>query len=409
MIALALLAPVLGLPLAWRAPSAVAARRWVSWLALADAAAWLVLLVADGDATLGRFGAGAAPVGVGTWLLVASVSWPARRLPLALTVLAAGVASGGAALMAGSGDLSDAGGALAIAAGLVVLAARAEDDRGVVPAAVGVAGAAVLALGLVRLEADTGGFAAGGGALVALGSAAVVVGAGSRARRAGVVLLPLALALGVQASVGTGVALVVAAVAVLVADRPAASLGLWAVAAASLSPTGGLLLGAAAVVTGVWLHPLASLAALPGAAAVAYVATQDGSPARLALAVLATVTVARLWRPADADLVGGRLAPSTIAAVGVSAWLVLAPESWGWAPAPGLESWGTGVVYAAVAVAVVAFVVASFTDAAFAAPDLEVADPSYRPGEPRWAWRAALVTLALLAISGARLVASVVS
>ena len=409
MIAVALLAPLLALPLTWRAPSTVAARRWVSWLALAVAAVWLVLLLTDERAELGRFGAGAAPVAAGTWLLVASVRWPARRWPLALTVLAAGTAAGGAALLAGAGDLSDAGGALAIAAALVVLAARAEDDRGLVPAALGVAGAAAVALGLVGLESDTGGFAAGGGALVALGAAAVVLGAGNRVRRAGVVLLPLALALGVQADVGTGVALVLAIAAVLVADRPAASLGLWALAVAALNPAAGLLLAAAAVVSAAWLHPLASLAALPGAAAFAFVALQDGSPARLALAALAAVTIARLWRPIEPDLVGGRLAPSTIAAVGVGAWLALAPETWAWAPAPGLASWGTGVLYAGLAAAFGAFVIASFTDAAFVAPDLEVADPSYRPGEPRWAWRAALAALAVLAIAGAWLVASVVS
>ena len=409
MIAVALVAPLLALPLTWRAPSAVAARRWVGWLSLAVAAVWLVLLVTDDGAAFGRFGAGAAPVGVGTWLLVASVRWPARRWPLALTVLAAGTASGGAALLAGAGDLSDAGGALAVAAALVVLAARAEDDRGLVPAALGVAGSAAVALGLVRLEADTGGFAGGGGALVALGAAAVVLGAGNRVRRAGVVLLPLALAIGVQADVGTGVALVVAAVAAAVADRPAASLGLWALAAAALSPAAGLLLAAAAVVSAAWLHPLAALAALPGAAAFASVASQDGSPARLALAALAAVTIARLWRPVEADLVGGPLAPSTTTAAGLGLWLALAPETWAWAPAPGLASWGTGVAYAGLAAAFGVFVVASFTDAAFAVPDLEVADPSYRPGEPRWAWRAALAGLGVLAITGAWLVASVVS
>lgn len=409
MIAVALLAPLLGLPLAWRAPTAAAARQWVSWLALADGGLWLVLMLTGPDASVGRFGAGAAPVAVGTWLLVGSIAWPARRWPLALTVLAGGIASAGAALLGGRGDLSDAAGALAVAAALVVVAARSEDDRGLVPATAGVAGAACVALGLVRLEADTGGFASGGGALVALGAAAVVIGAGNRVRRAGVVLLPLALALGAQADVGTGVALVVAVAAVLVADRPAASLGLWAVAAASLSPAAALLLGAAAVVSAAWLHPLAALTALPGAAALAYAAAHDGARADLVLAVLAAITVARLWRPADLDAVGGRLTPSTIAAIGVGGWLALAPETWAWAPAPGLESWGTGVAYAGVAIALGAFVVASFTEASFAVPDLEVADPSYRPGEPSWAPRVALVALVVLAITGAWLVASVVS
>ena len=409
MIALALVLPVLGLPLAWRAPTAVTARRLVSWLALADAALWLAVLLADSDASIGRFGAGAAPVAIGTWLLVSSVGWPARRWVVALTVLAAGIAVGGASLLAGDGDLSDAAGALGIAAVLVVLAARIEDDRGVVPAAVAVVGAAVVALGLVRLEGDTGGFAGGGGSLVALGAAAVVLAAGGRARRTGVVLLPLALVLGIQADVGSGVAVAIAVVATLVADRPAASLGLWAIAAAVVSPPAAVLVGAAAVLAGAWPHALVPLAVLPGAAAVVAVASQSGAPNRLALAVLAAVTVARLWHPADPDAAGARVSPPTMAAVGIGAWLVLAPETWGWASAPGLDSWGTGVLYAAVAAAVGAFVIASFSDATFAVPDLEVADPSYRPGEPRWAWRVALVAIVVLALAGARLLAAVTS
>ena len=411
MILVALLVPVLGVPLAWRAPTGSQARRWVGWLALADAALWLLVLLADPTANVGRFGAGAAPVAIGTWLLLASIAWPARRWPLALAVLASGTCVAGAALLAGGGDLADAAGALAIAAVLVLLAARSEDDRGLAPAAACMAGVAGIALGLVRLEGDTGGFVTGGGALVALGAAAVVVGAGARVRRTGVVLLPLALLLGVQADAGAGIGVALAVSAALATVRPAVCLGLWALAAATVSPTAALLVAAAAVVGAAWLHPFLTLAALPGAAAVVYAATQDTSSSRLALALLAALTVARLWpdeRAAD-DVVDDAPSPPTVAAVAVGAWLVLAPETWGWADAPGLESWGTGVLYASGAAALAAFVVASFTDATFVLPELEVADPSYRPGQHRLAWVGAGACLVALVASSGALVAAVLT
>jgi hypothetical protein len=132
---------------------------------------------------------------------------------------------------------------------------------------------------------------------------------------------------------------------------------------------------------------------------------------RLALAVLAAVTVARLWPDADAgdDLVDRAPAPSTFAALAVGAWLLLAPETWGWADAPGLEEWGTGVLYASGAAAVASFVVASFTDVTFLVPSLEVADPSYRPGEARWVWAAALACVLALAACGGLLLSAVLS
>jgi hypothetical protein len=75
----------------------------------------------------------------------------------------------------------------------------------------------------------------------------------------------------------------------------------------------------------------------------------------------------------------------------------------------GLDHWGTGVIVAAVAGAVGAFVSASFTEVPFTVPDVEVADPPYGPGDPRWAVPAGIASLVILAIAGAALVASVVS
>jgi hypothetical protein len=228
-----------------------------------------------------------------------------------------------------------------------------------------------------------------------------------------VVLLPLALAVGTQAGARPRDAIAVAVVAALVTDRPAASLGLWSLVAATVNPPAGALLGAGAVVDAAWLHPLAPLAALPGVAALAYTGAQDGSIAVAALAVLATVTVARLWCTDAEDVVGGEPSPATLAAIAVGAWLALAPETWGWAvvraSAAGLDHWGTAVLVAGVAAAVGAFVSASFTETPLVVPDVEVADPAYRPGDPRWALLVALASLVVLAIAGVALVASVVS
>lgn len=417
MIAVALFLPVLALPLAWRAPTATTARRLVGHLSIATAGLWLVLLLFDPGASLGRFGV--TPAAIGTWLLVASVTWPARRAPLALIVLAGGVSAGGASLLAGRGDFSDAAGALALATALVALAARSEDDSGLLPAIACILGAAAIAYGLTRLEAGTDAFVEGGGLLVVVGAALVVAGAGGRARRTGVVLLPIALLLGIQASAaldgGDRVAVLLAVAGVLAARRPGVALGCWAIAAAVVAPPAALLLAAAAVLSAALPHPVVPLTALPGAAALAMAIAQDGSPSGLALAGLAVLTVARLWRPgtseaiSESDVIGGRPSEPTLAVLLVGAWLLLAPETWRWVGHAEVAQWGTGVLIAAVAGGIGSFVLFSFSDEPFSLPDIEVADPAYAPGEGRWAWRATLVSLAILGISGAGLVASAAS
>jgi hypothetical protein len=187
------------------------------------------------------------------------------------------------------------------------------------------------------------------------------------------------------------------------------SIGLWALAASTVSVPGALLLASASVLASMWRHPIALVTALPGAATLALAAEHDGAPSLLALALLAAFTVVRLWRVHSDDVVEGAPTAPTIAALGLGAWLVLAPETWAWVGAPGLESWGTGVVYALGATAAVAFAIASFTETPFTLPAVEVADPAYAPGESRWSPRAAMVALAILAIAGGWLVASAAS
>ena len=395
LLAVALFAPVLALPLARVAPTAVEARRWSSRGALAIAALWLVILLVDVDATFSRFGGRAAPAAIGTWLLVAAVTWPTRRLPVALAAVTAGVAVGGQSLLAGRGDHSDAVGALALAAVVAVLAARSEDDRGGLPAVMSVLGVAALALGVAR-DADL---------LALAGSAAVVVAAATRVRRVGSVLLPSALVLGAAVAHGPGVALALAAVACALARRPAASLGLWSLVAAA-SGVHVLLLGAAAVFVAVVLHPVLVVTAFPGAAVLATAVVEHGGRTGVALAVLASVTVALMWRPPD-DAASRTPPSSTLAALALAVWLTLAPETW--LHDPGLTSWGTGVVVALVGAAAGAFAVASFTEASFSLPPLELPDPPYPAGDPRWVWRVAPLAVTILGICGAALVASTVS
>lgn len=412
LLALAVAAPVVGAAWSRLAPSAALARRALVTGALILAGVWVVLLVTDAEATLGRVGTGAAPAAAGTWLLASTISWPTRRLPIALASLVAGTAVLGLSL-GGGGDLSDVAGALAVAAALAAVAARSEDDDGLLAACASVIGASLIAAGLVRLESTTGGFESGGGLPVVAGAALIALGATWRARRVGVLLLPIGLALGIQAGAaldgGDGAALVLAAAATVAAWRGplGAPLALWALAASCVGATpGALLLAAAAVVVASTLHPLFAVSALPGAASLAMAVVDDGAPARLALIALAAATVAGLWR-LPIDVMGGRPAPPTIAALVTAAWLTLAPETWGWVGSSQLGTWGTGVVVAAVAGLVGTYLAMSLTDAHVVVPGLEVPDPVGDRHEPTWAWRAALVSLVVLGICSAALVASV--
>lgn len=364
--------------------------------ALVPAAAWLVVALVDGDATLSRFGAGAAPVGVGTWLLVASIAWPLRRAAVALTTVAGAVAVGGASLLAGTGEGADAVGGLAIAAAVLVVVARAEVDGALVPAAASALGVAGMAVGVVR-ESH---------AWLLLGAAVVVVAAGGRARRSGVVLLPAVLwVASLSPTFEWRHAVLLAAAGTALAGRPAVAVGLWALAAGTFAAT-PLLLGAPAVLLAATLHPAVAISAAPGVAVLVSVLGDAGSRWAYVLAVLGAVTALRLWRPPE-DVVAGRVVPATISAFGIGGWLLLAPETW--AEVPALASWGTGTAVAGLSAVVAAFVVASFTEATFEVPEIAVADPAYPGRDPAWAWRASVAAVVILAIAGGALVASTVT
>jgi hypothetical protein len=399
LLAIALFGPALLLVEARIAPSATTARRVSSMGALAVGGVWLVLFLVDPDVTLGRFGAGAAPASVGTWLLVAAVTWPTQRWSIALTTMAAGIGVGGLALRAGGGDTSDAAGALAIAAALVVLAARREGDGGMAPAVVAVLGAAALALGV----------AADGVVLTTIGCAAIAAAGAARPRRAGSVLLPAVLVLGIASGGGDRVAVVLAVAAALAASRPPVALSLWAIATAAAGAQGGAaLLGAGAVVLAAAVNPLVAAVALPGAAATAAALADAGGVTKVALGVLATVTVVRVAR-VEIDARSGTPSAPTVAALVLGAWLLLAPQTWSWVGVAELTDWRTAVLLAVVGAAAGAFAVASFTDLTFSLPALDVGDPVTPAGDGRWARFAAPVALVALAACGAVLVASSVS
>jgi hypothetical protein len=363
------------------------------------------------------------PVAVGTALVLASIRWPRRWLPRLLAAVAGAVAVVGVARANGTGDLSDVGVAIAIATVVAALASRLERDGGVGPAALAVGGAAAAAAGLARLETATGGFRLPDGRqlepqpgwLLVLAATAIVVAAARRPRRAAAVLLPVGLWLGLATGGtlehgGDAIALVLALGGAL-APHVHGAIALWALAAAA-TPVAGAgaagLLAAAAVIAAVWLHPRAALAAAPGAAALAAALVDDPTPARLALAALAVVTVARLWRTDldDVDLVPGRASPVTAIVAALAAWLLLAPETWTWTGDARLTGWGTGVLLAALAAAVGGYVALSVRGQDIELPALEVADPSYRPGEPRRAGTALVASLAILGLCGGWLLAS---
>ena len=235
--------------------------------------------------------------------------------------------------------------------------------------------------------------------------------------RAQSALLPAGLWLGIAAGGalehgGDAIALVLG-VGALLAPAPHAALALWSLAAAAVPVDGhgaAALLAAAAVVATTSLHPRAVVVAAPGAAALAIALADHGTPARVALAVLALATVARLWPTADGDdadvELGERVHPATAVAGAVGAWLLLAPETHTWAGDARLTGWGAGVLLAALAAGVAGYVALSVRGQDVELPRIEVADPSYRPGDTAAAKRWVVVALGILGIASGWLLAS---
>jgi hypothetical protein len=312
----------------------VAAGRWG---ALGAVAAWAVVLVGGGEPAIGRFtpDALAAAAAAGAALLAAALATdrddddpvPLVAPPLAAALaLAAGVAAEPSTLTRGPAiALVVAGAAGSVAA--LVLPGWARVTLVALPVAVlaAVRGAAVLDDPPAALP-------------LALAAAAAATGVlhATRTRRFGHTRPAVVLALG--------------AAAVAVAPVEAAR-------------AGAVLLGAAAVAVAALASQRWALAAtLPGAAVVAAALADvpvPGGPSpvvHVAFAVLlgaAAVSVA-VAAPGDAARPPAEVAAAVAA---VTAWVVLAPGSWGWAlPDDGaLDAWdrAAGVGAAAVALAAV--------------------------------------------------------
>ena len=381
-------------------------RTLVRVAALVAAALWV------GVALLGPSSAGPlraigpiAPAAAGAALVLAAVGRPARRLPAAAAGAALTLATGGLALGARDGGAGLAITAIAAAAVVLVWANRRESDGNLAPGALALAGTAVLAGGMVRIAADTGelnlpvdgSMPLDAGLLLVGGSAMVAAAASLRPRRAVGLLLPIALAVGVPAAAVLGDAGEAAAVVLMLLATASAviwavgprsprsdvrplvgSLALASLAAAAVPTTGvpgsgatvagvqaaGLpaawLLAAAAVITAVALVPVASLSAVPGAAALAVVLIADPEPIHLmlvALAVAATIAGAvavhrpflRASHDEDDPQPAAVLDPllAAIPALGAGVWLVVDPESWSWVGEVNLLGWTDTVAVAA--------------------------------------------------------------
>ena len=385
-------------------------RELVQWAAVGGAVVVTLATLADTDvAGLSTIGPG-GPAAAGMLLLAGSVGWPRRAMPAALTALAAVAAAIGVLAAAGDGGVEDLVGGLVVAALLVVPVTRAEADGGAWPGVVLLAGSALAAVGaLSGIDDDVR------PALLAAAGAVVVGAAGIRPRRGAVVLLPAGLALGVpslatldDAPTAVAVVLLVGA-GVLAVDRWRAGAALAFVALAAATVDGALaaawLLAAAAVLASVAATPVAAIAAVPGAASLVSVLVDEPGGGEVALLGLLAV-VAALSVVAVARREGDPTLPPVAAVVAAvaSAWLLVAPDGWGWAGDPGLRGWRGGGLAAVVAAGAVLLVVAADT-----APALRLGAPDPPPGRPdsRRAGRALVAMGALAAVAGVALAVDV--
>ena len=271
-----------------------------------------------------------------------------------VTVASVGVSVGMAARPSTIGPL------LAIAGVLVLLALT----RGV--HALGMAIAAVCSV-VAAVGVHNGGT---GGATAVLLSMSALAAMSSVPRRAVSILVPVALVLALRVApelagrssarptaVVLGVMAVAAAAVSLTGRRwsvPArcAALVPWALVAA-IEPVPGAAsasraLVAAAVLAVLLGGPLASVAALPGAAVLVYAIADGGGWVRPVLALLVALTLAGLLRP-DVSPTGTRIRPVDAVGAALGLWFIVRPTAWTWVHISDVSAYEEGT---AVAVAV---------------------------------------------------------
>lgn len=435
----AVAAPALAAAATWRLSSPLG-RTVVQWAAFGAAAIWVVA-TAVGEITVGPLGVAGStgPAAAGVALAAAAVRRPLRRLPAALTGLAASVATGGLSMSGGEGAPVDAAAGLVAAALLVTLATRLEADGGLLPAAVALAGAALVGFGIADLDGaglpSRGTLDGGTTWPVLAGAVLVVVAAAVRPRRSLAPLLPAALGVALPvlplAAAGGGPAAAVLAVgAAALAVRPAgvrlrppalglrpttqpaAAIAVLALGSALLPGTldAAVLLAAAAVVAHVAAVPVAAAAALPGAATLALAVADEAvrthvTVAAAAVVVAVGVTLHALRDDLEAGDDGAR--PGAWTALALGAWLLAAPHTWTWTEASAPRGWGSGAIVAATGATVALAVLTDLGNRTIPLGRLDAVEPLAAGDDTRRREIAAAAAAVLAAAAGLALFLSV--
>ena len=352
------------------ADRAVAAGRLA---ALTAAACWFALLVHGSLVSVSSLHSVplVAAAGCGAALVAAAIDAAALERPPFAGV---GLAAVFVALAAGRTTTDGAGlvAAAAVAAAAVVIAGGVS-LRVLGPAAAGVAmaGAGVVALrsavnsSQLPLDAISGSHR-GDGVLLLAGAALLIVAGSQRARGAAGVLVPTGAFLAAQVApivhggdglAAAGIVLALAAATAALAarfgrpllDRPTAALTLLALAAlAGPGSTRGaaLLLGAAGTLASALGWPAAALLGLPGGVALAIALSARGGVTSFVEGVLAGVVALALAAAALRQGAVPRPALWAAPALGLGAWLLVAPGTWGWVGPAGLRAYDAGAARA---------------------------------------------------------------
>jgi len=353
LMVVAIVAPLAAI-LVTRAIARRADQRWFVVGSAVGAGAWLVLLVAAQQPTVGRLAADdlALAAGAGTCILALGLA-ASTNLP----AVAAGVSALTAAVAVGTeSGPSTVAPLLGVALAGVFLVSR--------PGAQLVrAGAFAVGVALAGLGLHSGDHR--GAVLVLVGAAAIAVAGAVVPRDVWVVVVPAALVLGLRVApaldgasisrwcaVGFGAA----GVALAVMRRPwwCAALVPWTFAAAAGALPGtagaGRALAAGAVLALALGGQLAVVAAVPGAALFTYALVEgDGwvRPVLAALLAAAAVSVSVAQPPRPEGEVEWRWLDAIPALAG--AWLVLRPTSWTFLHVDDLSTYVEGTAFAIVA------------------------------------------------------------
>ncbi len=393
------------------ARTAIAVNRW--WWPVTGAgvaAAWIGVALAHST----RFPPLSAAVAAGTAILAAAPPLPVAGTPGLTGVVALLVLPLAVAEAARGGNAAPLGAVLGVLALLALFADIHERGRSVplLAMAIGLAGV-VTGLTAGSLVADRVRLAIAdrpSAAVVLAGAALVLVAVDHRSRAERAVLAPVLLAALLAAPALPPLALILGwgtlAAGSALLHRPTVALGgLAVVATAAGAGPAGLLLATGAVLAAALDARVAAVCGLPGAVVLANLLagrelTAVSSSTGVVLAVVAVALAFRLGGGARFD--GGRPTAWVLAA-----WLVIAPSTWDFTGAGGLDAYDTGALRALATGGLVALVVLFRRGGEFAW-SADVAEPD--EGVPAVGHPAVTGTVAALAtvVSVGWLVVSVV-